>query len=466
MDPVTAAHNTSTAIRWLEYNDAWLGKEWTHPSDAIGAILPLCEYVSKIKMAKRLAPLTMKDVLVATIKAYEIVGVLALENSLNQIGVDSGVFTKVAVASVCTRLLGGGRREVANAASQAFADGASLRCFRHFPNVGTRKGWAAGDAASRGVWIALVTMKGEEGIDLVLSAPVWGFNDVFFRKDELRVPRAFKTHVVENVLFKPSFPCEYHAQTAVEACFSLHPQVVFRVDEVREIAVSTTRSAVRTIDKTGALTGPADREHCLRYCVAVGLLYGCLTAEHFSDAVANDPRIDSLRSKTFINEDPTYTDAYSDPDRRAVANAVQVHFSDRTSTSKVEVLYPLGHSRRRQECFPELGKKLLAALNTRMPATRADTVFDVVTNQQRFDAMAVTDFCDLFSPVPNPWVLGNTMNASAAGFGWDDALGRLGEHDAANVFGANANGKSTNRDPNGWDRENETDAPRIEYPDH
>jgi len=294
----------------------------------------------------------------------------------------------------------------------------------------------------------------------VLSAPVWGFNDVFFRKDELRVPRAFKTHVVEHVLFKPSFPCEYHAQTAVEACFSLHPQVVFRVDEVREIAVSTTRSAVRTIDKTGALTGPADREHCLRYCVAVGLLYGCLTAEHFSDAVANDPRIDSLRGRIFVNEDPNYTDAYSDPDRRAVANAVQVHFSDRTSTSKVEVLYPLGHSRRRQECFPELGKKLLAALNTRMPPARADTVFDVVTNQQRFDAMAVTDFCDLFSPVPNPWVL-PLIGWSAAAFG-GDALGL--EHDTENVFGANAIGENTNRDPRGW--ENETNAPRIEYPDH
>ena len=241
LDPVTAAHNFATAIRWLDYNDAWCASEWVHPSDVVGAILPLSEYLSKVRMARHLPPLTMRDVVTATIKAYEIMGILATENSLNAIGVDGILFTRVAVAAVCARMLGGGRREVADAASQAFADGAGLRCFRHYPNVGPRKGWAAGDAASRGVWIALLTMRGERGHNLVLTAPVWGFNDVFFRKNDLRVRSAFKTHVAENVVFKVSFPAETHAQTAVEASFLLHPQVVHRVDEIHSVG-STPRA--------------------------------------------------------------------------------------------------------------------------------------------------------------------------------------------------------------------------------
>ncbi len=470
LDPVTAAHNTSTAIRWLEYNDAWLAHEWVHPSDVIGAILPLCEYLSKIRMQRHLPSLTMRDVLVSTIKAYEICGILALENSLNGIGVDAGVFTKVAVAAVCTRLLGGGRREIADSVSQAFADGASLRCFRHYPNVGTRKGWSAGDASSRGVWIALTTMRGEQGHNLVLSAPVWGFNDVFYRRDDLRVTKEFKEHVVENTLFKVSFPCEYHAQTAVEATFLLHPQVVHRVDEVHSIVVSTTRSAVRTIDKTGPLRNPADRDHCIRYCVAIGLLYGTLTAEHYSDAVAQDPRIDELRKRISVVENPQYSSDYLDPDRRSVANAVQVHFQDRTSTSKVEIEYPLGHKRRRAECFPALEKKLVSSLNTRMPPMRAGKVFEMVTNPQRFDAMAVPDFVELFSPSPNPFLLppigtrdvgDGDGGVSGSGGGGRTQNYLPGDDDGSWGFGMGQGGGAHDL---GWGDGN--DAPRIEYPNH
>ena len=300
VDPVTAAQNLSTAIRWLDYNDTWLASEWVHPSDVIGAIVPLAEYLSRVRLERGLPSLTMRDVIVSTIKAYEVLGVLALENSLNQIGVDHVLMTRVAVAAVCTQMLGGGRREVANAVSQAFVDGAGLRCFRHYPNNGTRKGWAAGDAASRGVWIALTTMRGEMGYRLVLSAPVWGFNDVFYRRTDLSVKRDFGEYVMENTLFKVSFPAEYHAQTAVEAAFRLHAQVVHRIDEVHNVTIHTTRSAVRCVDKTGPLQNPADRDHCLQYCVAVALLYGTLTAEHYEDAVAADPRIDELRRRMHI----------------------------------------------------------------------------------------------------------------------------------------------------------------------
>ena len=431
LDPVTAAHNFATAIRWLDYNDAWCASEWVHPSDVVGAILPLSEYLSKVRMARHLPPLTMRDVVTATIKAYEIMGILATENSLNAIGVDGILFTRVAVAAVCARMLGGGRREVADAASQAFADGAGLRCFRHYPNVGPRKGWAAGDAASRGVWIALLTMRGERGHNLVLTAPVWGFNDVFFRKNDLRVRSAFKEHVAENVVFKVSFPAETHAQTAVEASFLLHPQVVHRVDEIHSVVIHTTRAAVRVIDKTGPLRNPADRDHCMRYAVAVGLLYGVLTAEHYEDAVASDPRVDELRERTTITENPQYSADYLDPDRRSVANAVQIHFRDRTSTSRVEIEYPLGHRRRRAEGFPQLEKKLVAALATRMPPTRAGRVFEMVSNPQRFDTMAVPDFVELFTPAPSPFLLPpiGTLRYGAAGVFLSDGAAARDERD-------------------------------------
>ena len=453
LDPVTAAHNTATAVRWLDYNDAWLASEWVHPSDVVGAILPLAEYLSRVRLERTLPPLTMRDVVVWTIKAYELVGVLALENSLNQIGVDHVLMTRVAVAAVCTRALGGGRREVAGAASQAFADGAGLRCFRHYPNNGTRKGWAAGDAASRGVWIALTTMRGEMGYRLVLSAPVWGFNDVFYRRNDLTVRRDFGEHVAEHTLFKVSFPAEYHTQTAVEAAFRLHPQVVHRVDEVHNVTIHTTRSAVRCVDKTGPLRNPADRDHCLQYVVAVALLYGTVTAEHYEEAIAADPRIDELRSRTTVVEDPQYSADYLDPERRSVTNAVQVHFQDRTSTSKVEVEYPLGHRRRRNECFPALEKKFMAALNTRMPPTRAGRVFEMCADPQRFDATAVPDFVELFSPAPAPFLL----PPMRGGVDYREPRGVVDGGVAALGFGEGGD----------WDEahgERGDDVPRIDYP--
>ena len=495
LDPVTAAHNTATAVRWLDYNDAWCAAEWVHPSDVIGAILPVSEYLSKARMARHLPPLTMRDVLTATVKAYEIMGVLATENSLNNIGVDgSGLFTRVSVAAVCTRMLGGGRREVADAASQAFADGAGLRCFRHYPNVGTRKGWAAGDAASRGVWIALTTMRGERGHNLVLTAPVWGFNDVFYRKNDLRVARAFEERVAEDVLFKVAFPAELHAQTAVEASFALHPQVVHRIDEIHSVVIHTTRAAVRVVDKTGPLRNPADRDHCVRYAVAVGLLYGSLTAEHYEDAVARDPRIDELRERTAVTENPQYTADYSDPDRRSVANAVQIHFADRTSTSLVEVEYPLGHRRRRAECFPALEKKLVAALGTRMPPVRAGRVFEIVNDPRRFDSMAVPDFVELFAPAPPPFVLPpigalryGTIGTFLSGGGTDgmgrDARGGRGvaldgETRLGTLGGGADRAPAVSRGMGGhafdetWETEtagdvpsDDAEVPRIEYPD-
>jgi len=462
LDPVTAAHNLSTAIRWLDYNDAWLASEWVHPSDVIGAIIPLAEYLSRVRLSRGSSSLTMRDVLVAVIKAYEVMGVLALENSLNQIGVDHVLMTRVAVASVCAHMLGGGRREVADAASQAFADGAGLRCFRHYPNNGTRKGWAAGDAASRGVWIALLTMRGELGYRLVLSAPVWGFNDVFFRREDLKLKRDFREHVAEHVLFKASFPAEYHTQTAVEAAFRLHPQVVHRVDEVHNVTIHTTRSAVRCADKTGPLRNPADRDHCLQYVVAVALLYGTVTAEHYEDAIAADPRIDELRRRTTVSENAQYSADYLDPDRRSVTNAVQVHFQDRTSTSKIEVEYPLGHRRRRNECFPALEKKLMASLSTRMPPTRAGRVFERIVDPQTFDRMAVPDYVELFSPAPAPFILPPIRGGADA---WDERAAR-GMSAAALLAddGAEDDDPPAMLEAPGGEVEGEDDPPRIDYP--
>ena len=405
LDPVTATFNASTCARWCDYNDSFYSAEWVHPSDVIGAILSVSEYVSRLRNERGLSVLSMRDVIVATIKAYEIVGVLALDNSFNQIGVDHGVLTRAAVAAVTTSMLGGGRLEVMYATSQAFIDGSGLRCFRHYPCVGTRKGWAAGDAAARGVSLALMTMRGETGYLGALSAPVWGFNDVFYRRQEIVLKRDFGEFVMENVVFKPSFPSEIHAQTAIEASFRLHPQVVHRVDEVHSVAVHTTRSAVRSIDKTGPLSGPADRDHCLQYAVAIALLYGNMTSDHYEDSVASDPRVDELRRKILIAENPQYSADYVDPDRRSCSNSIQVHFKDRTSTNKFEIEYPVGHRRRRMEGFPALEKKFISSLHTTFPPERAGFIFERVTDAQIFDALTPMDFMELFNATPHPVLL-------------------------------------------------------------
>lgn len=405
LDPVTATGNMSTCARWLDYNDAFYGAEWTHPSDCIGAVLAVAEYVSRLRNERGLSVLSMRDVIVGVIKTYEIVGILALDNSFNQIGVDHGLLTRVAVAAVTTSMLGGGRLEVMYATSQAFIDGSGLRCFRHYPCAGTRKGWAAGDAASRGVSLALMTMRGEMGYLGALTAPVWGFNDVFYRRQDIALKRDFGEYVMENIVFKPSYPSEVHAQTAIEASFRLHPQVVHRVDEVHSVAVHTTRSAVRCIDKTGPLNGPADRDHCLQYAVAVALLYGNITTEHYEDSVANDPRVDELRRKILIAENPQYSADYVDPDRRSCSNSVQVHFKDRTSTNKFEVEYPVGHRRRRMETFSALEKKFIASLHMKFPPERAGFIFERVTDAQIFDALTPIDFMELFNATPHPVLL-------------------------------------------------------------
>jgi 2-methylcitrate dehydratase len=389
----------------LDFNDAFYGAEWTHPSDVIGAILSVSEYVSRLRNERGLSVLSMRDVIVATIKAYEIVGVLALDNSFNQIGVDHLLLTRAAVAAVTTSMLGGGRLEVMYATSQAFIDGSGLRCFRHYPCSGTRKGWAAGDAAARGVSLALMTMRGEMGYLGALSAPVWGFNDVFYRRQDIALKREFGEYIMENVVFKPSFPSEIHAQTAIEGAFRLHPQIVHRVDEVHSVAVHTTRSAVRCIDKTGPLNGPADRDHCLQYAVAVALLYGNMTSDHYEDSVASDPRVDELRRKILIAENPQYSADYVDPDRRSCSNSIQVHFKDRTSTNKFEVEYPVGHRRRRMEGFPALEKKFISSLHIKFPPERAGFIFERVTDAQVFDALTPMDFMELFNATPHPVLL-------------------------------------------------------------
>lgn len=424
LDPARGAFCVATAAAWQEFGDAFLAAEWVRPSSCVGAVLCCADYLSNVRLSQGLPPLLMRDVLDYSVKAYEVVGVLALENSLNQIGVDGTVYTRVACAAACAAMLGGGHDQVVAAASQAFADGASLRAFRHYPNVGSRKAWAEGDAAERAVFHALMAMRGEAGYELVLSAPVWGFYDVFFRRTELAVSREFGTHIAEHVLFRPEYPGECHAQTAVEAGMQLHPLVVHRFDEVHSVVIHTTRSTLRLIEKTGPLRNPGDRDHCLQYMVAVALLYGTLTSEHYSDAVAMDPRIDMLRKRTQVLENPQYSAAYLDADRRSCTNAVQVHFGDRTSTPKIEVEYPLGHVRRRTEAFPQLERKFLAGLARSLPRQRAHATFDALYDPQRFDAMPVGQFTEMLA-VPSPSYLLPRPVVAAERF--NDALARAQE---------------------------------------
>jgi 2-methylcitrate dehydratase len=330
LDPVHAAFNIGCMIRWLDYNDTWLAAEWGHPSDNLGGILATADYISRSRVAEGKAPLFMKDVLTMAIKAHEIQGILALENSLNRVGLDHVHFVKVASTAAVTAMLGGGREELVNALSNAWIDGASLRTYRHAPNAGSRKSWAAGDATSRAVRLAFMAMGGEMGYASALSAKTWGFQDVLFKGNELTLGRSLDSYVMENILFKISFPAEFHAQTAVECAFDLHPLVNNRLDEISEITLFTHQSAIRIIDKKGPLHNPADRDHCLQYMVAIGLLFGNLTAEHYEDEPADDPRIDALRDKMVVVEDEQYSKDYLDPEKRSIANSIQIHFKDGT----------------------------------------------------------------------------------------------------------------------------------------
>lgn len=397
LDPVQAAFNIGTAIRWLDYNDTWLAAEWGHPSDNLGGILAVADYLSRLRVRAGEKPLLIRDVLLAMIQAHEIQGVLALENGFNRVGLDHVLLVRVASTAVVARLLGGNREDVINAVSNAFIDGGALRTYRHAPNTGSRKSWAAGDATSRAVRLALYAVRGEMGYPSALSAKVWGFQDVVLRGNPLRVPpQGFGSYVMENVLFKISFPAEFHAQTAVEAALALHPPVAKRLDEVKRVVIETQESGKRIIDKTGPLDNPADRDHCIQYMVAVALIFGRLTAEDYEDERARDPRIDALREKMEVVEDRQFTADYLDPSKRSIGNAVQVFFKDGTTTERIAVEYPIGHRRRRNEGIPLLLEKFERNVRGRIPPRNADAILALCVDPARLAATPVHRFMDLF----------------------------------------------------------------------
>jgi 2-methylcitrate dehydratase len=397
LDPVKAAWDLGAMVRWLDFNDTWLAAEWGHPSDNLGAILGLSDYLSRKAVAEGGAPATVGDVLHYMVKAHEIQGILALENSFNRVGLDHVVLVKVASAAVAAKMLGATKAQIIDTLSQAWVDGQSLRTYRHAPNTGSRKSWAAGDASSRAVRLAMMVMKGEMGLPSVLSAPRWGFYDVLFKGNKFAFQRPYGSYVMEQILFKISFPAEFHAQTAVECAMALHPLVKDRLDRIERIELTTQESAIRIISKEGPLHNPADRDHCIQYMVAVPLIHGALTADHYEDGVAGDSRIDALRDKMTVREDPRYTSEYLDPDKRSIANAVQVFFYDGTHTDKVEVEYPIGHRRRRAEGIPVLEQKFLGALRTRFPKGQAQHIYDLCLDAERLVATPVSAFLDLFA---------------------------------------------------------------------
>lgn len=409
LDPVKAAWDIGCIIRWLDFNDTWLAAEWGHPSDNLGGILAVADHLSQARVSRGHAPLTMRDVLEAMIMAHEIQGVIALENSFNRVGLCHVLLVRVASTAVVAKLMGGDREQVMAALSQAWVDGSSLRTYRHAPNAGSRKSWAAGDATSRAVRLADIALRGEMGIPSVLTAPQWGFYDVSFsqtNKDlKLKAPedRKFKfqrdygTYVMEHVLFKISFPAEFHSQTACEAAVRLHPEVRGRLDDIDKIVITTHESAIRIISKEGELANPADRDHCLQYMTAVPLIFGDLVAEHYEDEFhAAHPQIDALRAKMEVREDERYSHEYHDPEKRSIANALQVFFTDGSSTDKIEIEYPIGHRRRRDEGIPVLEAKFRRNLATRFPAERAAAIFELCKNQAKLEATPVHEFMDRF----------------------------------------------------------------------
>ncbi|MBI3041393.1 MAG: bifunctional 2-methylcitrate dehydratase/aconitate hydratase [Betaproteobacteria bacterium] len=396
LDPVTAAFNLGTMVRWLDFNDAWLAAEWGHPSDNLGGILATADWLARTRLSRGAKPPVMRDVLTAMIKAHEIQGVIALENSFNRVGLDHVVLVKVASAAVVTHMMGGTREEIVNAVSNAWIDGQSLRAYRHAPNTGSRKSWAAGDATSRAVRLALFALKGEMGYPSALTAKTWGFYDVLFGGRPFRFKRPFGSYVMENVLFKISFPAEFHAQTAVEAAIQLHPQVRDRLDAVKKIVITTHESAIRIIDKKGPLHNPADRDHCLQYMVAIGLMKGTLAASDYEDGAAADPRIDRLRPRMVCVENKRWSRDYMDPAKRSIANAVQIFFNDGSKTDPVAVEYPVGHRRRRKEGVPLLEAKFRTHLARRFAPKQQQAILSLCHDQQRLEATPVNEFVDRF----------------------------------------------------------------------
>ena len=394
LDPVKAAFDIGAAIRWLDFNDTWLAAEWGHPSDNFGGILAAAQFVSRSGDRK---PLTVRDVLAAAVKAYEIQGVLALDNAFNRVGIDHVFLVKIASAAVLTSMLGGDREQISNAVSNAWLE-ATLRTYRHAPNTGSRKSWAAGDATSRGMQLALMSMAGEMGYDSALTAPDWGFQNVWFGGNTVTLARPFDSYVMENILFKISFPAEFHAQTAVEAAMELHESVGHRIDEVESLKITTQEPAMRIIDKKGPLSNPADRDHCLQYMVAVPLIKGGVVADDYEDDAAADPRIDALRARMKVVENPRYTRDYLDPEKRSIANAVQVFFAGGEASREVAVEYPIGHRRRRNEGIPLLWNKFDSNLRTRFSGDRADSILAACRDSARLDDMPVDEFVGLFAP--------------------------------------------------------------------
>lgn len=393
LEPVQAAFNIGTANRWLDFNDTWLAAEWGHPSDNLGGILAVADYLNRYSDKNKLV---MSDILVAMIKAHEIQGIIALENSFNRVGLDHVALVKLATTAVVTKLLGGNKEKICNAVSLALVDGQSLRTYRHAPNTGTRKSWAAGDATSRGVRLALMAMQGEMGYPSALTAKKWGLYDVYFKGKPFAFPRSYGSYVMENILFKVAFPAEFHGQTAVECAFKLHPLVKNRLDQVERISLRTQDSAIRIINKRGELHNPADRDHCLQYMVAVGLIFGELTADHYEDEVAQDPRIDTLRNKMEVFESELFSQEYLDPQKRSIANAIQIHFRDGSSTEEVVIEYPLGHRRRRQESLIFLRQKLENNLLTRFNQKQTEAILSLWSDQERLEKMPVDEFMKLF----------------------------------------------------------------------
>ena len=396
LDPVQAAFNIGALVRWLDFNDTWLAAEGGHPSDNLGAILAVGDYLARRAVLEGRTPPTVRDLLTALIKAHEIQGVLALENAFNRRGLDHVLLVRIASTAVATALLGGSRDQIVNALSNAFVDGAALRAYRHAPQAGPRKSWAAGDATSRAVRHALMALQDETGYPAALSTPTWGFNDVVLRGEPIKVARPFGSYVMENVLFKISYPAEFHAQTAVEAAVTLHAQVAGRIDDIERIVIETQEPGVRIIDKTGPLANPADRDHCLQYMVAVPLLFGRLTAADYEYDIAADPRIDALRARMQVSENAQFTQEYYDPQHRHIGNALQVFFRDGSSTPRVQVDFPVGHRKRRAEGLPLMVQKYEQSAARHYPAKQLPRLRSLFQDAAALDALPVQTFMAAF----------------------------------------------------------------------
>ncbi len=393
LDPVKAAFDIGTMVRWLDYNDTWLAAEWGHPSDNLGAILAVADYQSRVHKQK----ITMRDVLTAMIKAHEIQGVLALENSFNRVGLDHVLLVRVASTAVAAQMLGCTVEQTQNAVSNAWIDGGALRTYRHAPNTGSRKSWAADDATSRAVRLALIARSGEMGYQTALTAPKWGFQDVLFNGKPIVLSRKLDAYVMENVLFKISFPAEFHAQTAVEAAIILHPSVKNSLDSIERVEIQTQEPGVRIIDKRGPLNNFADRDHCIQYMAAIGLIFGELNADHYEDTVAADPRIDALREKMVVRENPEFTKAYYDPDQRAIPNCIQVFFKDGSRTEPAEVYFPVGHRRRREEGVPLMKQKFVNSVDRIFNEARAIELLEMICDADQLDSSDARDFMSKFA---------------------------------------------------------------------